>query len=227
MWNKVGWSENYKKKILVVKLKGKMSLVRRFSIWDDDISQNVFWVGLNKPLCESAIDYSEYDGKGICESCAYWTLHHLTSWINWTNLMSLYESFLLLNMFQMLLHSSSGNGDCMWVYCSVKIDVYALASCLLVSVYLWVYWSVACYYIVLWMCSIVLCKGYHVPVWVCTGVLVRFGWSRVVSECRTYSHQLLRMNVITFETCWEIENFHSDSKLVQFIQQGNLCLQTR
>jgi len=34
------------------------------------------------------------------------------------------------------------------------------------------------------MCSIVLCKGYHVPVSVCTGVLVRFGWSRVVSECR-------------------------------------------
>ena len=37
----------------------------------------------------------------------------LTSWINWTNLMSLYEIFLLLNMFRMLLHSSSGAGDCM------------------------------------------------------------------------------------------------------------------
>jgi len=34
-------------------------------------------------------------------------------WINWTNLMSLYESFLLLIMFRMLLHSSSGTGDCM------------------------------------------------------------------------------------------------------------------
>ena len=64
------------------------------------------------------------------------------------------------------------------------IDVYALASCLLVSVYLWIYWFVACYYNVLWMCSVVLCKGYHVPVSVCTGVLVRFGWSRVISECR-------------------------------------------
>jgi len=31
----------------------------------------------------------------------------------------------------MLLHSSSGAGDCMWVYCCVMIDVYALASCLL------------------------------------------------------------------------------------------------
>jgi len=45
----------------------------------------------------------------------------------------------LLNMFRMLLHSSSGADDCMWVYCSVSV---------------------------------------------CTGVLVRFGWSRVVSECR-------------------------------------------
>jgi len=66
----------------------------------------------------------------------------------------------------------------MWVYCSVMIDVYALASCLLMSVYLWVYWFIVCYYNVPWMCSIVLCKGYHVPVSVYTGVLVRFGWSR-------------------------------------------------
>jgi hypothetical protein len=64
---------------------------------------------------------------------------HHSSRINWTNLMSLYESFLLLNMFRMLLHSSSGADDCMWVYCSVSV---------------------------------------------CTGVLVRFGWSRVLSECR-------------------------------------------
>ena len=97
--------------------------------------------------------------------------------------MSLYESFLLLNMFRILLHSSSGAGDCMWVYCFVMIVVYALASCLLVSVYLWVYWFVACQYNVPWMCSIVLCKGYHVPVLVCTSLLVQFGWSRVVSEC--------------------------------------------
>ena len=97
--------------------------------------------------------------------------------------MSLYESFLLLNMFRMLLHSSSGAGDCMWVYCSVMIDVYALASSLLVSVYLWVYWFVACYYNVSWMCSIALCKGYHVHVWVCTGVLV---WNR-----NQYIHQFI------------------------------------
>jgi hypothetical protein len=42
--------------------------------------------------------------------------------------MSLYESFLLLNMFRMLLHSSSGADDCMCVYCSVMI------KCLCISV---------------------------------------------------------------------------------------------
>ena len=135
------------------------------------------------------------------------------------------------------------------------IGVYVLASCLLVSVYLWVCWCVVCCYNVLWICSVVICKSYHVPVSVCTGVLVRFGWSRVVSGCRlerywfvcvgwsgrglmaswnnglvsphsvtnktlmhkhlslqssipTDSHQLLRMNVIAFETCCAIKNFH-------------------
>ena len=29
------------------------------------------------------------------DSYVYWTAHHLTSWINWTNLMSLYESFFI------------------------------------------------------------------------------------------------------------------------------------
>jgi hypothetical protein len=122
----------------------------------------------------------------------YCTVHHLNSRRNLTNLMPLYESFLLLNMFRMLSHSSSGADDCMWVYCSVSV---------------------------------------------CTGVLVRFDWSRVVSECRFehYMHrispyssrtapvhqytpkqsstpicsrQFLRMNVIAFETCWAIKNFH-------------------
>ena len=60
--------------------------------------------------------------------------------------MSLYESFLLLNMFRMLLHSSSGADDCMWAYRSV---------------------------------------------WVCTGVLVRFSWSRVVSEGRLEHYSTL------------------------------------
>jgi len=41
------------------------------------------------------------------------------SWINWTSLMSLYESFLLLNMFRILLHSSSGATDCNGSLCLI------------------------------------------------------------------------------------------------------------
>ena len=33
-------------------------------------------------------------------SYIYWTVHHLTSWINWTNLMSLYESFYCSTCFE-------------------------------------------------------------------------------------------------------------------------------
>jgi hypothetical protein len=39
--------------------------------------------------------------------------------------MSLYESFLLLNMFRMLLHSSSGAGDCMYVYCTTCSNLHS------------------------------------------------------------------------------------------------------
>ena len=91
-------------------------------------------------LCFSYQKYINFPTKhNHTDSYVYWTVHHLTSWINWTNLMSLFEGFLLLNMFRVLLHSASGADDCLWVYCSVSV---------------------------------------------CTGVLVRFGWSRVVSECR-------------------------------------------
>jgi hypothetical protein len=105
------------------------------------------------------------------EAYVYWTVHHLTSWINRTNLMWLYESFLLLNMFRKLLHSSSGADDRMWVYCSVSV---------------------------------------------CTGVLVRFGWSRVVSECRL-EHVMLQPALPTWchfmkffycSTCFESYYIH-------------------
>ena len=97
-------------------------------------------------------------------------------------------------MFRMLLNSSSRPGDCMCVYWSVMIDVYALAFvCLFDSVSLWVCWCGACYCNVSWMCSFVVCESYHVPVSVCTCVLVRFGWSRVVSECRLVHCRFVRV----------------------------------
>ena len=46
------------------------------------------------------------------------------------------------------------------------------------------------------------CMWVYRSVSVCTGVLVRFSCSTP-----TYSRQLLRMNVITFETCLAIKNF--------------------
>ena len=69
----------------------------------------------------------------------------------------------------------------------------ALASCLFESVSLWVYWCVACCYNVPWIRSVIVCKSYHVPVSVCTGVLVRFGWNRVVSECRLEHYWFVRV----------------------------------
>ena len=90
--------------------------------------------------------------------------------------MSLYESFLLLNMFRMLLHSSSGASGCMWVYCSVSV---------------------------------------------CTGVLVRFGWSRVVSDSSRTApiHQYTETEQYTYiqspapeDECNSIRNMLSDKE---------------
>ena len=53
----------------------------------------------------------------LLDSYVYWTVDHLDSWIKIDQLMSLALSF-LLNMFRMLVHSSSGSCDCVWVYCS-------------------------------------------------------------------------------------------------------------
>ena len=111
------------------------------------------------------------------ESYVYWTVHHLTSWINWTNLMSLYEGFLLLNMFRMLLHSSSGAGDCMWVYCSVQVGAQSAPTCTRIPPY----------------------SSRTVPI---------HQYTPKQSSTHTYNRQLLRMNVIAFETCWAIKNLH-------------------
>jgi hypothetical protein len=54
-------------------------------------------------------------------SYVYRTVHHLDSWIKIDQLMSL--AFFLLNMFRMLVHSSSGACDCVWVYCSGSMCV--------------------------------------------------------------------------------------------------------
>jgi hypothetical protein len=99
-------------------------------------------------------------------------------------LMSLYESFLLLNMFRMLFHSSSGAGDCMWVYCSVssgirvQVGAHGTPTCTRIPPY----------------------SSRIAPI---------HQYTPKQSSTPTYSHQLLRMNVIAFETCWAIKNFRA------------------
>jgi hypothetical protein len=129
------------------------------------------------------------------ESYVYWTVHHLTSWINRTNLMSLYESFLLLNLFRMLLHSSSGADDCMWVYCSVSVCAGVMVR---------FGWS-----------RVVRCRLEHYRAPTCIRIPPHSSRTAPIhqyipkqSNTPTYSRQLLRSNVITFETSWAIKNFH-------------------
>ena len=61
----------------------------------------------------------------------YWTVHRLDSWMKIDQLMSLALLFhyLLLNMFRMLVHPSSGACDLLWIYFMCFI---ALVRCVLV-----------------------------------------------------------------------------------------------
>jgi len=109
----------------------------------------------------------------------YWTVHHLTSWINWTNLMSLNESF----------------------YCSTSFECYYIHPQEPATV---------CRYIVLFRCVLVY--------WLSAPTCIRIPpyssrtapihqYTPKQNNTPTYSRRLLRMNVITFETCWAIKTF--------------------
>jgi len=100
----------------------------------------------------------------------YWTVHHLTSWINWTNLMSLYEVF----------------------YCSTCFESYYIHPQGTVTV---------CVCIALFRCVLVY--------WCRTAPIHQYTPKQ--SNTHTYNRQLLRMNVIAFETCWAIKNLHKVS----------------
>jgi len=131
-----------------------------------------------------------------CRSYVYWTVHHLTSWIHWTNLMLLYESFLLLNIFRMLLHSSSGASDCTYVNCPVSVCTGVLVR-------------FGCSRVVselrLEHCSAPTCI--RIPPYSSRTAPIH-QYTPKHNNTPTYSRRLLRMNVIRFETCWAIKNFH-------------------
>ena len=114
-------------------------------------------------LLYSSVLMSSLASNNVPGSYGYWTAHHLTSWINWTNLMSLYESFF---------------------YCSACFECYYIhpqepataPTCILIPPY----------------------SSRTAPI---------HQYTPKQNNTPTYSRQLLRMNVITFETCWAIKTF--------------------
>ena len=86
--------------------------------------------------------------------------------------MSLYENFLSLNMFRMLIHSSEGGGDYVGVLLCFGV-----------------YWCIGAVGALVPHPAF----GYHpTPI---------YQYTPKQRSTPTYRHQLLRMNVITFETC--------------------------
>jgi len=113
----------------------------------------------------------------------YWTVPHLTSLINWTNLTSLYESF----------------------YCSTCFECYYIHPQELTAV---------CGCTVLFRC-VLMCAGWSASAPTCTRIPPFSSRTAPIhqytpkhSNSPKYRGQLLRMNVITLETCWAIKNLH-------------------
>ena len=117
--------------------------------------------------------------------------------------------YLMLNMFRMLIHPSSGAWDLFvelfhGLYCSVRLEVIALAYlfsrdvCVVVleSVFLqilaaavsygyWVFYVCSMFFDdVSWIYSDVVYMNLHTPGTMRVGVVLWFGWDGVVSGCR-------------------------------------------
>jgi len=121
--------------------------------------------------------------------------------------------YLMLSMFRMLIHRSSGAADLFVelfhrLYCSVRIEVFALAylfsgECLVVTcVVVWesmflqiltvaVSYGYRVFFVcsmffdnVSWIYSDVVYMSLHIPCSRCVGVTLWFGWGGVVSVCR-------------------------------------------
>jgi len=111
---------------------------------------------------------------------AYCTVHHLDIWIKVDQLCwhLLYYVNLLLNMFRMLIHPSSGVCDYLMRYC---------VGCIVLT------WGV-----------LVLCSG--IDCWWC-GI-------RVQAEPLQSSRKLLKMDVLTSETCWAV-HWHNKAIVIK------------
>jgi len=141
-------------------------------------------------------------------------------------------------MFKVLIHSSSGACDlfvelCHGLYCSVRIEVFALAyilsgECLVVTcvivlerVFLqtlaaavsysyWVFFVCSMSFDdVSWIYSDVMYMNLHITGTMRVGVTLLFGWGGVVSGCRLMQYcsaHVKWMYVLTPETCWALNN---------------------
>jgi len=97
-------------------------------------------------------------------------------------------------MFRMLVHSSSGACDCVWVYCSGSMCV---------GVTVWFGWGD-----VVSLCRLKLCFSLHKD---------QHQHTSNHSSIPTHSRKLLKINVLAFETCWA-RNKASDISWSIFIQ---------
>jgi len=117
----------------------------------------------------------------------YWTVHHLESWIKITNLMSLalLLHYLMLNMFRMLVHPSSGACELLLSY---FMGCIALVRCVHSA-----------------QCSLHTDTTPTQPNHTVTPTHIvpeQYNqWNNL-----TNSSKLLRMDVLTSETCWALHN---------------------
>ena len=138
----------------------------------------------------------------ICKYYVYWTVHHLDSWIKRDQLdvTCLLFNYLMLNMFRMLVHPSSGACDFLLNY---FMGCIALVRCVLellcgMAVVVWypyAGWGTSAY-------------GYHtttaIPQHNTNTHRTRANTTHEITQ--QISRKLLRMDVLTSETCWALNN---------------------
>jgi hypothetical protein len=127
--------------------------------------------------------------------------------------------YLLLNMFRMLVHPSSGVCDLMWIYFMCCI---ALVRCvLLLRWYPYAGWSTMCF-------SLLKDTTPPLPNHTVTPTHIEPEQYNTRNKS-TISCELLKMDVLTFETCWAVNSeiikqvTSSWSIFIQLLLQTLLC----
>jgi len=112
------------------------------------------------------------------------------------------------------------SGECLVVTCVVLLESVFLQILAAAVSYGYCVFFVCSRFFgnVSWIYSDVVYMSLHIRGSICVGVTLWFGWGGVVSVCRLkhywsfheitqqIRHKLLRMNVLTSETCWALNN---------------------